>query len=118
MEEWQACGVILYTIADHIPRLKIIMGDHTYEIQACKFDPIMQRFAVLIDGEFKASQHDSLERLLQLDEISKSRMCSEKEKLLMNQIEILKEQINNILNENRKLEQNYNDAKIIIFDGV
>jgi len=118
MEEWQSAGVILYTEMDHIPRLKIITGGHTYEIQACKFDPIMQVFAVLVDGEFQASKHDSLDRLMKLDEISRSSKCSEREQELADQIDGLKEEIAMLMKEKEKLEHKYNDARLIIFDGV
>ena len=118
MEEWQPAGIIMYTALDHIPRLKIITSEHTYEMQASKFDPLMQVFAVLVDGEFHASKHDSLDRLMQLDEASKSKKCSERERLLANQIKELKEQIMVIIEEKEQLEQKYNDSQIIIFDGV
>jgi uncharacterized protein YlxW (UPF0749 family) len=118
MDEWQPGGVILYTEAHHIPRLKIITREHTYEIQACKFHPIMQKFAILIDKKFQASVYDSLERLLILDEVSKSDRCSEREQLLANQVEELKEQISVIMREKEKLERDKNDMSVIIFDGV
>ena len=117
MEEWQPAGVVLYTEADHIPRLKIVTKEHTYEIQACKFDPIMQVFALLVDGEFQASRYDSLERLMKLDEVSRSAYCSEKEKMLADQIEVLKQQVTLIMEEKIRVEQNYNDAKMIMSGG-
>jgi uncharacterized protein YlxW (UPF0749 family) len=117
MEEWQSAGVILYTVMDHIPRLKIITQEHTYEIQADNFDPIMQIFAVLVDGEFRASKYDSLKRLLKLDEVSKSNRCSEREKLLANQIKVLEQQIVVLMEEKEELEHKYNDARIVMFDG-
>lgn len=118
MEEWQSAGVILYTAMDHIPRFKIIMKEHTYEIQAHKFDPIMEVFAVLVDGEFRASRHDSLDRLMKLDEVSKSGKCSEREQVLAEQIETLQERIVILIEEKKKLENQYNDARMVIFDGV
>lgn len=117
MDEWQPGGVILYTETHHIPRLKIITRDHTYEIQACKFHPIMQKFSVIVDKQHKASVYDSLERLLELDEASKSGFCSEREKILMDQIEALKEQNSLLVMEKEKLERDKNDMRII-FDGV
>jgi len=116
--KWIRVGEILYTDSHNIPRLKFIMRDHTYEIQACKFDPIMQTFSVLVDGTFRASKYESFDRLLKLDEVSKSGMCSEKEQLLMRQIDKLKEQIDTLIKENTKLNQKYRDAGIVIFDGV
>jgi hypothetical protein len=118
MGEWQPGGVILYTDSQHIPRLKIITREHTYEIQACKFHPIMQIFSVLVDGRFEASKYDSLDRLLILDGVSKSDKCSEKEKLLADQIEVLKEQIENLIEDKTQLELRLNDRKIIRFDSV
>jgi len=118
MEEWQSAGVILYTAMDHIPRFKIIMRDHTYEIQAHKFDPIMEVFAVLIDGVFQASKHDSLDRLMKLDEASKSGKCSEREQMLAKQVEELQERIVVLIEEKKRLENQYNDARMVMFDGV
>ena len=118
MEEWQSAGVILYTAANHIPRLKIITKEHTYEIQAHKFHPIMQVFAVLVDGEFHASKHDSLDRLMELDEVSKSSKCSKREMELSNEIDSLKERISELLEEKKHIQEKYNDARVIIFDGV
>jgi len=118
MEEWQPAGVILYTDVDHIPRLKIIANGHTYEMQACKFDPIMQIFSILVDGEFKPSKYDSLDRLLKLDEASKSGHCSEREQLLMNQIEALKQQIECIMKEKEQVEHEHKDLQVVIFDSV
>jgi len=117
MEEWQSAGVILYTATNHIPRLKIITKEHTYEIQAHKFHPIIRVFAVLVDGEFHASIHDSLDRLIELDEVSKSDKCSKKEMELSCEIEALKEQIAELLEEKKRIQEKYNDARII-FDGV
>jgi len=118
MEEWQPGGVILYTETHHIPRLKIITREHTYEIQAGKFHPIMHIFAVLVDGEFRASKHDSLDRFLKLDEVSKSDKCSEREQKLANEIYKLKLEISDLIKERERLQMKYNDAKVIIFDGV
>jgi predicted ribosome quality control (RQC) complex YloA/Tae2 family protein len=118
MEEWQSAGVILYTATNHIPRLKIITKEHTYEIQAHKFHPIMKVFAVLVDGEFHASIHDSLDRLMELDEISKNGKCSKKEMELSNEIEMLKERISELSEEKKHIQEKYNDARVIIFDGV
>jgi len=116
--EWVNVGEILYTDSHNIPRLKFIMRDHTYEIQACKFDPIMQTFSVLVDGKFRASKYESFDRLLKLDEVSKSGMCSEREQLLMKQIDELKVQMDILMEENTRLNQKYRDAGIVIFDGV
>ena len=118
MEEWQSAGVILYTAANHIPRLKIITKEHTYEIQAHKFHPIMQVFAVLVDGEFYASRHDSLDRFLELDKVSKSGKCSKREQDLADEIEMLKQRINELIQEKERIQSKYNDARVIIFDGV
>jgi hypothetical protein len=118
MEEWQSAGVILYTATNHIPRLKIITKEHTYEIQAHKFHPVMQVFAVLVDGEFHASKHDSLDRFLELDQISKNGKCSQKEQMLSNEIDVLKERIAELLEEKKHIQEKYNDARVIIFDGV
>lgn len=118
MEEWNPGGVILYTESKHLPRLKIITRDHTYEIQACKFHPIMERFAVLVDGRFEASRYDSIDRLLKLDEVSKSDNCSEREKMLSDQIKELQNQIITLEKENDNLEIRFNDRKIIMFDAV
>jgi len=118
MDEWQSAGVILYTDMHQIPRLKIITKEHIYEIQACEFHPIMQIFSVLVDGKFYASRHDSIDRFLKLDEVSKNDKCSEKEQMLANDIEILKQRIDELLEEKRELQHKYNDAKVIIFDGV
>jgi hypothetical protein len=117
-DEWISVGEIFYNESHDVPRLKFVMRNHIYEIQASKFDPIMQTFSVLVDGTFHASKYESLDRLLKLDEISKSRMCSEKEQLLIKQIESLKEQIDILTKENIRLDQKYKDAAIIIFDGV
>jgi hypothetical protein len=118
MGEWQSAGVILYTATNHIPRLKIITKEHTYEIQAHKFHPIMRVFAVLVDGEFHASIHDSLDRFLELDEISKSEKCSKREQALSDEIESLKGRIQELLDEKAHIQEKYNDARVIIFDGV
>ena len=118
MEEWQSAGVILYTASNHIPRLKIITKEHTYEIQAHKFHPIMRVFAVLVDGEFHASVHDSIDRFLKLDEVSKSGKCSEREQQLSNEIKILQDRIHDLEAEKQQLQVKYNDARVIIFDGV
>lgn len=118
MEEWQSAGVILYTASNHIPRLKIVTKEHTYEIQAHKFHPIMRIFSVLVDGEFHASIHDSLDRLMELDEVSKSGKCSKREKMLSDEIEVLKERIQELLDEKAHIQEKYNDARVIIFDGV
>lgn len=118
MEEWQSAGVILYTAMDHIPRLKIIMKEHTYEIQAHKFNPIMQVFAVLVDGEFRASKHDSFDRLMKLDEVSRGGKCSEREQVLAKQIEELQVRIVVLIEEKKKLENQYNDARVVMFNGV
>jgi len=118
MDEWQPGGVILYTETHHIPRLKIITREHTYEIQACKFHPIMQKFSILVDKQHKASVYDSLDRLIMLDEVSKSGKCSEREKILSDQVEALKEQISIITLEKEKLERDRNDMRVVIFDGV
>jgi uncharacterized protein YlxW (UPF0749 family) len=118
MEEWFPGGTILYSESHNAPRLKIITKNHTYEIQASKFDPIMQVFSVLVDGRFQASKYDSLERLLKLDEVSKSGMCSEREQMLMDQVEELKNRIGDLIREREKIEQNCKDEKIVIFDGV
>jgi len=118
MEEWQPGGVILYTESNHLPRLKIITREHTYEIQACKFHPIMERFAVLVDGKFEASRYDSIDRLLKLDEVSKSDKCSEREKMLADGIKELQNKISIIENEKDNLEIRLNDRKIIMFDAV
>jgi uncharacterized protein YlxW (UPF0749 family) len=118
MEEWQPGGVILYTESNHLPRLKIITREHTYEIQACKFHPIMERFAVLVDGKFEASRYDSIDRLLKLDEVSKSDKCSEREKMLADEIKELQNKISIIENEKDNLEIRLNDRKIIMFDAV
>jgi vacuolar-type H+-ATPase subunit I/STV1 len=116
--EWQKVGDIYYITTYGIPRLKIDLNRHTYEIQESKFDPIMQVFSVLVDGKFQASRHDSLERLLHLDKVSKSDMCSEREQKLTERISDLERQITNLTNENRRLELKYNDAQLIIFDSV
>jgi uncharacterized protein YlxW (UPF0749 family) len=118
MEEWQPGGVILYTESNHLPRLKIITREHTYEIQACKFHPIMERFAVLVDGKFEASRYDSIDRLLKLDEVSKSDKCSEREKMLADEIKELQNKISIIENEKDNLEIRLNDRKTIMFDAV
>jgi len=118
MEEWQPAGVILYTAINHIPRLKIITKEHTYEIQAHKFHPVMSVFAVLIDGEFHASKHDSLDRFMELDKASKSGKCSEREQQLSNEIKILQDRIHDLEAEKQQLQVKYNDARVIIFDGV
>lgn len=118
MEEWQSAGVILYTASNHVPRLKIITKEHTYEIQAHKFHPIMDVFAVLIDGEFYASKHDSLDRFMELDKASKSNKCSQREKMLSDEIDVLKKRIQELLDEKAHIQEKYNDARVIIFDGV
>jgi predicted ribosome quality control (RQC) complex YloA/Tae2 family protein len=118
MEEWQSAGVILYTAANHVPRLKIITKEHTYEIQSHKFHPIMRVFAVLVDGEFRASIHDSIDRFLKLDEVSKSGKCSEREQQLSSEINVLQKRIHDLEVEKQQLQVKYNDARVIIFDGV
>jgi hypothetical protein len=116
--EWRQVGTILYTDSHEIPRLKIVNGKHTYEIQECKFHPIMRVFSVLVDGEFHASVHDSFERLMKLDEVSKSDKCSEKEHELTYEITKLKGEIVNLTKEIERIKMKYNDARVIIFDGV
>lgn len=118
MEEWQSAGVILYTATNHVPRLKIITKEHTYEIQAHKFHPIMNVFSVLIDGEFYPSKHDSLDRFMELDKASKSDKCSKREQMLSEEIETLKKRIQELLDEKAHIQEKYNDARVIIFDGV
>ena len=117
-DEWKQVGEILYTNSHKIPRLKIVNGKHTYEIQECRFHPIMRVFSVLVDGEFHASIHDSFDRLIKLDEISKSDKCSEKEQELANEIYRLKIEIAKLNSEMDRLKMKYNDARVVIFDGV
>jgi len=116
--EWRQIGTIFYTDSHEIPRLKIVNGKHTYEIQECKFHPIMRVLSVLVDGEFHASVHDSFDRLMKLDEVSKSGKCSEKEQELTHEIHTLKIEISNLNSEIERLKMKYNDARVIIFDGV
>jgi cell division protein FtsB len=71
-----------------------------------------------VDGEFQASKHDSFDRLMKLDEVSKNGKCSEREQELADQIDLLKEEIAMLMEEKEKLEHKYNDARLIIFDGV
>lgn len=115
LEEWFPGGVILYTESHKIPRIKIITKDHTYEMQACKFDPIMQVFALLVDGEFRASKYDSLDRLLQLDEASKDGKCSERERLLETQKKALEKQLKIMVKELANLKLRHNDESMIAF---
>jgi hypothetical protein len=117
MEEWFPAGTILYTETHDIPRIKIITKDHTYEMQASKFDPIMQVFSVLVDGTFQPSRYDSLERLLKLDEVSKSNLCSEREELLMIQVRALKKQLKVITRELANFKLKHNDERMIMFSG-
>ena len=118
MEEWQPGGVILYTDSNHISRIKIITKEHTYEMQACKFHPIMKVFSVLVDGQFEASRYDSIDRLLKLDEVSKSKMCSEREKEISDENGRLEKRIHDLEEEIRQLELRLDDHKIIRFDSV
>jgi uncharacterized protein YlxW (UPF0749 family) len=89
-----------------------------YEIQAHKFHPIMSVFAVLVDGEFRASMHDSLDRLMELDQVSKNGKCSKKEQMLSDEIEMLKQRIDELIQEKERIQSKYNDARVVIFDGV
>jgi hypothetical protein len=116
--EWRQVGTIFYTDSHEIPRLKIVNDKHIYEIQECKFHPIMRVFSVLVDGRFQASVHDSFDRLIKLDEVSKSNKCSEKEQKLSNEIHVLNIEILNLNKELERLKMKYNDARVIIFDGV
>lgn len=115
LEEWFPAGTILYTESHNIPRIKIITKDHTYEMQACKFDPIMRVFALLVDGEFRASRYDSLDRLLQLDEASKDGKCSERERLLEIQKQALEKQLKIMVRELANLKLQHNDESMIMF---
>ena len=117
-DEWKQVGTIFYTDSHEIPRLKIVNGKHTYEIQECRFHPIMRVFSVLVDGEFHASIHDSFDRLMKLDEVSKNNKCSEKEQDLANEIYKLKIEIARLTNEMDRLKMKYDDARVVIFDGV
>lgn len=116
--DWKPIGEILYTDTHKIPRLKITTDKHVYEIQEFKFHPIMKVFSVLIDGSFHTSVYDSLDRLLKLDEVSKSGMCSEREDKLQGRIKELEREIEILKNERDRFERNYNDERIIRFDSV
>ena len=102
MDEWFPGGVILYTDSHNIPRIRIVTKNHTYEMQSCKFDPVMNVFSLFVDGEFRASRYDSLDRLLKLDEASRSGKCSARELELSLKITSLENQIKFL---NKKIDE-------------
>jgi 16S rRNA G966 N2-methylase RsmD len=116
--KWVEVGKVLFSRNNNISTLRIELRNHVYEMQECRFIPVMEKFALLIDGIFTPSRYDSLERLLKLDEVSKSHMCSEKEKVLIEEIERLKLQLDQQNIELIKLKLQYNDARLVMFDGV
>lgn len=115
-DEWFSSGVILYTETHNLPRIKIITKEHIYEMQASKFAPLMNIFSVKVDGEFRASRYDSFERFLELDKASKDGKCSERERLLSEQIDDLKNQINRLEKRNQMLKEECDDLRLIGMD--
>lgn len=118
MEEWFPGGTILYSESHKIPRLRIITKDHVYEMQACKFDPIMQVFSILVDGKHKPSKYDSLDRFMQLDEASKDGKCSERERILNIQNQALRKQLTILMRELANLKLEVDDTRMIMFSSI
>jgi len=112
-EEWQSAGVILYTQINNVPAIRIITSKHVYEMQACRFDPIMQKFAMRVDNIFNSTQYDSFDRVLKLIDVSHSGYCSEREKKLSEEIELLKEHLHVLENELDIVRRERNDLSLV-----